>query len=62
MIKVLPESLQDRSFDLTHEVVVLDDPVSSLDANALYLAFGVHSRADEWGKPTLRPYSQLYGS
>lgn len=34
------KSLQDRRFDLAHGVVVLDDPVSSLDANALYLAFG----------------------
>lgn len=34
------KSLQDRRFDLTNGVVVLDDPVSSLDANALYLAFG----------------------
>jgi wobble nucleotide-excising tRNase len=34
------KSLQDRQFDLTKGVVVLDDPVSSLDTNALYLAFG----------------------
>ena len=34
------KSLQDRRFDLEKGVVVLDDPVSSLDANALYLAFG----------------------
>ena len=34
------KSLQDREFDLTQGVVVLDDPVSSLDSNALYLAFG----------------------
>jgi wobble nucleotide-excising tRNase len=34
------KSLQDRRFNLTNGVVVLDDPVSSLDANALYLAFG----------------------
>jgi len=33
------KSLQDRRFDLANGVVVLDDPVSSLDANALYLAF-----------------------
>jgi len=33
-------SLEDRSFDLEHGVVVLDDPVSSLDANALFSAFG----------------------
>jgi wobble nucleotide-excising tRNase len=35
------KSLRDRRFDLTKGVVVLDDPVSSLDANALYLAFGL---------------------
>lgn len=34
------KSLKDRRFDLANGVVVLDDPVSSLDANALYLAFG----------------------
>jgi wobble nucleotide-excising tRNase len=34
------KSLRDRRFDLAKGVVVLDDPVSSLDANALYLAFG----------------------
>jgi wobble nucleotide-excising tRNase len=34
------KSLQDRRFDLDNGVVMLDDPVSSLDANALYLAFG----------------------
>ncbi len=34
------KSLRDRRFDLRQGVVVLDDPVSSLDANALYLAFG----------------------
>mgnify|MGYP005842412701 CR=1 FL=1 len=35
------KSLEDRSFDKANGVVVLDDPVSSLDANALYLAFGL---------------------
>lgn len=34
------KSLKDRRFDMAKGVVVLDDPVSSLDANALYLAFG----------------------
>ncbi len=34
------KSLKDRRFDLANGVVVLDDPVSSLDTNALYLAFG----------------------
>ena len=34
------KSLQDRAFDLANGVVVIDDPVSSLDANALFSAFG----------------------
>ena len=34
------KSLEDRGFDKANGVVVLDDPVSSLDANALYAAFG----------------------
>ncbi|MFH1718617.1 MAG: AAA family ATPase [Planctomycetota bacterium] len=34
------KSLRDRRFDLANGVAILDDPVSSLDANALYLAFG----------------------
>lgn len=34
------KSLDDRRFDFERGVVVLDDPVSSLDANSLYLAFG----------------------
>lgn len=34
------KSLNDRDFDLTEGVVVIDDPVSSLDANALFSAFG----------------------
>ncbi len=34
------KSLKDRRFELKNGVVVLDDPVSSLDANAMYLAFG----------------------
>jgi wobble nucleotide-excising tRNase len=35
------KSLQDRRFDIQRGVVVLDDPVSSLDANALFLAFSL---------------------
>ena len=34
------KSLENREFDKANGVVVLDDPVSSLDANALYLAYG----------------------
>lgn len=34
------KSLTDKDFDLSRGIVVLDDPVSSLDANALFGAFG----------------------
>src|SRR5690554_3283462 len=34
------KSLKDRRFELDKGLVVLDDPVSSLDANALFMAFG----------------------
>ncbi len=34
-------SLDDHRFDLSNGSVVLDDPVSSLDANSLYQAFGL---------------------
>jgi wobble nucleotide-excising tRNase len=34
------KSLEDTSFDLRNGVVVIDDPVTSLDANSLYSAFG----------------------
>ena len=34
------KSLNDRRFSPSNGVIVLDDPVSSLDANALFLAFG----------------------
>jgi wobble nucleotide-excising tRNase len=33
------KSLQDKTFDLANGIVVIDDPVSSLDANALFSAF-----------------------
>jgi len=45
------KSLQDKSFDLARGIVVLDDPVSSLDANALYLAFGfIQERTKDAGQ------------
>lgn len=34
------KTLQDTDFDLKKGIVVIDDPVSSLDANSLYCAFG----------------------
>ncbi len=45
------KSLEDRSFNLKNGVIVLDDPVSSLDANALYLAFGfIRERTKDAGQ------------
>ena len=34
------KTLKDQRFELNNGIVVLDDPVSSLDSNFLYLAFG----------------------
>lgn len=34
------KTLEDKDFDVSKGVVVIDDPVSSLDANALFSAFG----------------------
>ena len=34
------KTLNDRRFEMNKGLVVLDDPVSSLDANALFVAFG----------------------
>ena len=34
------KSLEDKKFNRKNGVIVLDDPVSSLDANAIFLAFG----------------------
>lgn len=45
------KSLQDRRFEPEKGVVVLDDPVSSLDANALFLAFGfIRERTEDVGQ------------
>ncbi|RQM57298.1 hypothetical protein EHZ18_15215 [Burkholderia vietnamiensis] len=38
------KSLDDRSFDLSNGIVVVDDPISSLDSNAIYNAFGFMKR------------------
>jgi len=47
------KTLQDKDFDLKNGIIVLDDPVSSLDANALYLAFGfIRERTRDAGQPT----------
>jgi len=38
------KSLEDRSFDLSKGIVVVDDPISSLDSNSIYSAFGFMKR------------------
>ncbi|WP_186178779.1 AAA family ATPase, partial [Burkholderia gladioli] len=38
------KSLDDRSFHLANGIVVIDDPISSLDSNAIYSAFGFMKR------------------
>lgn len=35
------KSLQDRSFNIREDVIVIDDPVSSLDLNSLFCSFGL---------------------
>jgi len=55
------KSLEDRRFDLKRGVVVLDDPVSSLDANALYLAFGfIRARTKEVGQLFILTHNFLF--
>ena len=45
------KSLRDRNFDLGQGIVVLDDPVSSMDANALFLAFSyIRERTQDAGQ------------
>ena len=45
------KTLTDHRFDINRGVVVLDDPVSSLDSNALYLAFGfIRERTKDAGQ------------
>lgn len=45
------KSLEDREFDRVNGVVVIDDPVSSLDSNALFHAFGfMKERTKEVGQ------------
>lgn len=45
------KSLQAKDFDLKKDIVVIDDPVSSLDANSLFCAFGfMKERTSEAGQ------------
>lgn len=45
------KTLEDTGFDIKTGIVVIDDPVSSLDANSLYSAFGImKARTKEVGQ------------
>ncbi|HOP08409.1 MAG TPA: AAA family ATPase [candidate division Zixibacteria bacterium] len=45
------KSLKDRDFTLSNGIVVLDDPVSSLDSNCLFCAFGfIKDRTEDAGQ------------
>lgn len=45
------KSLQDKAFDIKNGIVVIDDPVSSLDANAMFSAFSyMRDRTSECGQ------------
>ena len=45
------KSLEDKDFSLENGIIVLDDPVSSLDANALYMAFAyIQQRTEKAGQ------------
>jgi wobble nucleotide-excising tRNase len=55
------KTLQDKRFDLADGVVVLDDPVSSLDANALYLAFGfIRERTQRAGQLIILTHNSTF--
>ena len=55
------KSLGDRRFDLTSGIVVLDDPVSSLDAHALDLAFGlIQERAGDSGQLLILTHNSTF--
>ena len=55
------KSLEDKSFDLKNGIVVLDDPVSSLDANSLFRAFGfVRERISEARQVFVLTHSFLF--
>lgn len=53
--------LQDRDFDIQNGIVVIDDPVSSLDSNALYYAFGfMKNRVKDAGQLFLLTHNFLF--
>ena len=55
------KSLEDKDFDIKNGIVVIDDPVSSLDSNALYYAFGfMKSRVRDAGQLFILTHNFLF--
>jgi len=55
------KSLEDREFDLQNGVVVLDDPVSSLDQNSLFGAFGyIRARTQDAAQVIILTHNFLF--
>jgi len=55
------KSLTEKAFDMKNGVVVIDDPVSSLDSTALYHAFGfMKSRVKEVGQLFILTHNFLF--
>jgi len=55
------KSLEDKDFDIENGIVVIDDPVSSLDSNALYYAFGfMKSRVRDAGQLFILTHNFLF--
>jgi len=55
------KSLTDKEFDMKNGIVIIDDPVSSLDSTALYHAFGfMKSRVKEAGQLFILTHNFLF--
>ncbi len=55
------KTLEDSSFDLSNSIVVLDDPVSSLDEKALFSAFSfIQSRTDSAGQVFILTHNFMF--
>ena len=55
------ESLSDKNFDLTKGIVVIDDPVSSLDSNSIYSAFSfMKNKTDKAGQLFIMTHNFIF--
>lgn len=55
------KTLEDKDFDKNNGIVVIDDPISSLDSNALYQAFGfMKSRVKDIGQLFVLTHNFLF--